>query len=656
MLAAICRGEGIPASEVRFSVKWIEEQEKNTPNPIATILFRQLAESLEGERARGKRKRIFNVGEELDLSPGTTKRVVERLEHLYLFGVDEDLNGRMFEAFLTAEMRGKKLGQYFTPRSVVDLMVQLVQLHAGRDKVERVLDGCCGTGGFLIEALTVMRGQIWNNKSLSGKEKEDLLNEVSNEAIFGIDVGRDPNIARIARLNMYLHGDGGSRVYVADALSSTPKPSPNDDAETQAEVEEFRQALAKGLLFDVVLTNPPFSKTYKASVPEENGVLSAYQLATYGGRPRPSLRASVMFIERYWNLLRPGGRLLMVIDDEVLSGGKFALERNFIRDRFTVRAIVSLHGDAFQQVGSRAKASILYLIKRGESSEEQPSVFVWESRYVGLDNVPSKTRPSVAERARKLAETEVGEIKAAFSSFLNGGKGDWLVGSERIGDRLDVKNLCRYSVKNLETKWRAAGAEWETLGNLVDRIEDPIVPVPDQLYTFLKVQYNGAGAARGEQPLGREITYRHVLKARAGDIVISKFNAVNGAVCVFPEDLEDCVISPMFYVLRVKPDAKVKVDSSYLLAVLLSPAVLAEWLSDATGVGRHPVEWDTFRTQLIPLLPIAQQRQIGNLYREAREHELKIPRCIETAKEILSVLSLDNDEARERLARAKPPK
>jgi type I restriction enzyme M protein len=346
----------------------------------------------------------------------------------------------------------------------------------------------------------------------------------------------------------------------------------------------------------------------------------------------------------------------MVIDDEVLGGGRFTLERNFIRDHFTLRAIISLHGDAFQQVGSRAKASILYLIKRSDASEDQPSVFVWESRYIGLDNVPSKTRPSVAERARKLAEAEVSEITAAFLLFLNGGKGDWLVCPERIGDRLDVKNLCRYSAKNLEAKWRAAGADWETLGNLVDRIEDPIILAPEQLYTFLKVQYNGGGAMRGEQPLGREITYRQVLKARAGDIVISKFNAVNGAVCVFPEDLEDCVISPMFYVLRVKPDAKARVDSSYLLAVLLSPAVLAEWLSDATGVGRHPVEWDTFRTQLIPLLPIVQQTKIGSLYREAREHELQIPRCIETAKEILAVLALDNGEARERLARAKPPK
>jgi len=86
----------------------------------------------------------------------------------YLFGIDEDLNGRMFEAFLAAIMRGKALGQYFTPRSIVKLMVRLADLKATprKDGIERVLDACCGTGGFLIEALTVMRRQIWSNGSL----------------------------------------------------------------------------------------------------------------------------------------------------------------------------------------------------------------------------------------------------------------------------------------------------------------------------------------------------------------------------------------------------------------------------------------------------------------------------------------------------------
>ena len=320
LLEMIGRGESLPATEVRFSSRWIQQQEVNDPNPVDAILFRQLVAFLENEIAQRRRKRIFEPTERLGVAPGTAKRVVQQLEHYYLFGIDEDLNGRMFEAFLAATMRGQDLGQYFTPRSVVKLITKIARLRAKRAQIDRVIDACCGTGGFLIEALTEMRGQVWDNQSLSRSERDQLLDEVANQAIFGIDAGRNPMIARIARINMYLHGDGGSRVYMTDALRHPPEPSEHDSIEIKTEVEELRRDLTNGFLFDVALTNPPFSMDYSANVPEERIVLEIYELASLGGKRLGTLRSSVMFIERYWNLLKPGGRLITVIDDSVLSG------------------------------------------------------------------------------------------------------------------------------------------------------------------------------------------------------------------------------------------------------------------------------------------------------------------------------------------------
>ena len=93
-------------------------------------------------------------------------------------------------------------------------------------------------------------------------------------------------------------------------------------------------------------------------------------------------------------LLKPGGRLITVIDDSVLSGKTYAPVRAFIREKFVVRGIISLHGDAFQRSGARAKTSVLYLTKRPSGDLSQPSVFVYESRYIGLDDVTTKTRPT----------------------------------------------------------------------------------------------------------------------------------------------------------------------------------------------------------------------------------------------------------------------
>jgi hypothetical protein len=102
LLAKIGQNETLPNDEVRFSKHWIHAQERNAPNPIADASFRQLVDSIEAEIAQKRRKRIFEANEHLNLSPGTVKLVVEQLEGYYLFGIDEDLNRRMFDAFFDA--------------------------------------------------------------------------------------------------------------------------------------------------------------------------------------------------------------------------------------------------------------------------------------------------------------------------------------------------------------------------------------------------------------------------------------------------------------------------------------------------------------------------------------------------------------------------
>ncbi|MDI6790929.1 MAG: N-6 DNA methylase, partial [Thermodesulfobacteriota bacterium] len=168
------KGLPLPAEAVTFSVRWIEAREKETDNPVDAILFTRLRKAIEDEIRINKKKRVFNPNERIELRPSTVKEVVRRMEHHDLFGIDEDLNGRLFESFLTATMRGRELGQFFTPRSIVKLMTELADLKAGRDHIDAVLDACCGTGGFLIEALTEMRNKIRNNASLTSKEKKDL--------------------------------------------------------------------------------------------------------------------------------------------------------------------------------------------------------------------------------------------------------------------------------------------------------------------------------------------------------------------------------------------------------------------------------------------------------------------------------------------------
>jgi len=139
----------LPRSSVTFSKEWIERREaEGAVNPIDTIFLDRLRDDIEREIQLRKKKRIFDKDERIGLRSDTVKDVVRRLEHVDMFGIDEDLNGRLFETFLNATMRARELGQFFTPRSIVKMMTRLADLKVSRGRQDRLIDGFCGSGAF----------------------------------------------------------------------------------------------------------------------------------------------------------------------------------------------------------------------------------------------------------------------------------------------------------------------------------------------------------------------------------------------------------------------------------------------------------------------------------------------------------------------------
>ncbi len=228
--------------DVVFSVRWIDSQTESD-NPVNDIFFHNLVKELEAEIKSNRKKRIFEADEQINLSPDTIRWVVAELEHIDLFGMEEDVHGRMFESFLEATARGKELGQFFTPRDVVRLMVSLADISVTKSTVDKVLDACCGSGGFLIEAMAAMLGKAKTIAGLTNKEKATLAESIRNSSIYGIDAGSDPKIYRIARMNMYLHGDGGSNIFFADSLDKRIGMVGRPSVEYDQEVAEIRKKL-----------------------------------------------------------------------------------------------------------------------------------------------------------------------------------------------------------------------------------------------------------------------------------------------------------------------------------------------------------------------------------------------------------------------------
>jgi type I restriction enzyme M protein len=646
----------VPQNANIFSEKWIEAREKEILNPINDIQFRDLMNNLQDEVYKNRKKQLFDQSDRIDLKPTTIKGVVKKLETSDLFGIDEDLNGRLFETFLNATMRGSSLGQYFTPRSIVLLGTLMADLRIDETHIDKVLDGSCGTGGYLIEALTIMRNKVRDNKSYTNQQKETLIKKLCDHSLFGIDAAKDPKLARIARINMYLHGDGGSHIYLGDGLEKTLTVDKSDTKELQYETEEMIEQFRNNS-FDVVLTNPPFSMWYGMSDEAHKKVLSGYELIKYNddtARTRNRLRGSAMFIERYRDLLKPGGKLLSIIDETILSSSDYNYVRQFIRENFIIRFVISLHGDAFQQSNARVKTAMIYLEKKKNNTDTQPAAFMYSSVYLGVDDLPVTTNPAKVKEARRLAMQEIATISDEFAKYKRGEKGEWLVEPDRLNDRLDVKYCIPLNGRFVK-KWQMKGYDIRMLADLCTPREEIIEPrknFPDDNFKILTITYAGRCKA-DEIRVGKEINYSKMKIVRTGDIVFSEYNAFHGAIGYIIDEFDGALASGSYTVVRCDDT----VDSLYLWSILRTTEIRADFLSSAIGMGRQTINWDDIKTVQIPFLSRDKRENVAQKIKNAWELEKKAQESIDDISDMLHTeFDVESEQSKRRFIAAKPPK
>ncbi len=647
----------IPIGEVEFCVHWIELEESSSTSPINDILFKRFMDDMKREIARERRKPIFEDDDFIRLKPETIKGVVRRLEKIFLFGIDADLNGRLFETFLNATMRGKDLGQFFTPRSIVELGVELAKLRVGAGKdghTDTVIDACCGTGGFLIDALADMWAKA-GAKNISDTERSSLKIEIANNHIVGVDVANGPKLARIARLNMYLHGDGGTRIFHLNALDKKIDDHPTDSPEIVKEKREFRKLIGENG-FDVALTNPPFAKAYDRSTDEESSLLDHYEVGKEGNALRASVRSALLYAERYRDLLKIGGRLVTVIDDGILSGDDYRWFRDKLREWFLIRAVISLPGDAFQRSNARVKMSYLIAEKRDpESQQAQPPVFMYPCQYVGIDDPKrQRARPGDAE-ARRLAKEEIKIVVREYDKFLSGDVLDYSVPAVRVADRLDVKNCLMKGGRSIPL-WSARGFRTMPLSDaLEERIyaDDDIIKKdhPEEV-RILVVRYEGIAESDGEI-LPAEGSYSKLYPVHQGDIVISNIAASHGSIAMVPPELDGCVVSNEYTVLQPKAGF----DPIVLQLILRSPEVRADILLSSSGANRTRARWDLMQNIVIPYPAPSIIKEVRQLAQEADDAKRRAAAALENAREVAETsLLLRSKDAATILAAFRPPK
>ena len=263
--------------------------------------------------------------------------VVNHLQGISLNQTDLDVKGIAFERFLGNFFKGE-IGQFFTPREVVEFMVDMATPH----HEELVLDPACGSGGFLLHAMDYIRKQASDYHDKESREHYLHWHDFAEKRLFGIEV--NDSIARVAKMNMIIHDDGHSNVISNDALVGF------DTLRNQHSSFEKEK-------FDVILTNPPFGADIKQA---ELPYLENYEL----GKGKTSRKTEILFLERCFDFLKwETGKLAIILPDGILTNSSLQDVRDYIERHFQILAVVSLPQIAFSHYGAGVKTSILFLRK-----------------------------------------------------------------------------------------------------------------------------------------------------------------------------------------------------------------------------------------------------------------------------------------------------
>ncbi len=422
---------------------------------------------------------LFESHEKIRIKQNSFEAIVKELEKYNLSTTSDDVKGIAFEQFLGKTFRGE-LGQFFTPRTVVDFMVEVLDPQEG----EIICDPCCGSGGFLIKTFEYVREKIekeihkekekikeiyytdeYEKASETKKNKIDetinslfntlneelniniensRLRELSYDCIFGTDA--NPRMSRTAKMNMIMHGDGHGGVHHNDGLLNV-----NGIFENR---------------FDVILTNPPFGSRVEKSlkITEADKFTDAERIEKYRKRygieydraleqitnninkpildlydtGKMSTLTEVLFIERCLNLLKPGGRMGIVLPEGVLNNSNLQKVREFVESKAKIILIVSIPQDVFMASGATVKPSLMFFKKfteneennykeiKEKAKEEVEKKYSLEKEMInkkmnlkGNEAISSEEKKELKKRLKEIDEQIENEIKIEIKNNFN---------------------------------------------------------------------------------------------------------------------------------------------------------------------------------------------------------------------------------------------
>lgn len=329
---------------------------------------------------------IFKANDEIELLPKVLAYVVSEFQRYAFLRTEADVKGAAYEELVGSNLRGDR-GEFFTPRNVCRMTVQMVLSLFPSQKFTslKVLDCCCGTGGFLVETINQLRNTVEEFERSRGGSAAEIRERVANRVkelaernVFGMDI--NPFLVRTTQMNLVMHGDGSTNVFRGDSLASS---SEWDD---QTAIQRINQEE-----FDIVVTNPPFGGNAHIDDPQ---ILSRYELPQLDAKsPRQRMPAEQLFVEAALKYVKPGGYLGIVLPDSILNNPSLRFIRRWLLENTRIVASVDLPKETFAEGGGVPNPSVLVVQKltRNEvllarsGALNQYDIFMAIPQNVGID-------------------------------------------------------------------------------------------------------------------------------------------------------------------------------------------------------------------------------------------------------------------------------
>jgi len=425
-----------------------------------------------------KNAKIFDPNDTIKLNPRTLSYIVSEIQKYSLLNTRIDIKGKAYEEIVGANLRGDR-GEFFTPRNVMAMVVEMINPTID----EKVLDSSCGTGGFLVTAMTYAMMQLriefeketgklkteWND--FEKKAFQDKISDMAMNNYFGFDI--NPDLVKATKMNMVMNNDGSGNILQNNSLLQPHEWTDDFKTRLSAALQIDKKTLInKDSIgyFDVIVTNPPFG----SKIPiKDHAILSQFDLAkiwkqdkktgkwTITDRYQSSVSPEILFIERCYQFLKPGGRMGIVLPDALLGSPGTGYIREWLIKYTKIIASIDLHEDTFQPRNG-TQTSVLILQKKTEeeiSKEESTGQMADYNIYMAIvdkighdkrgntlfkrDNDGNEIMVPEKQNIYKLDETSSGSKTAQMES------------SEKVVDDQTVL------VPNIFRKWKInEGISW----------------------------------------------------------------------------------------------------------------------------------------------------------------------------------------------------